>query len=170
MAKLLNSIFQAGIVVDDLEATVRYYAEELGIGPWKISRYRDAEGNLFGVLARGWPSGVMNQGFELGIFDKRYTFPLQAEFYKKYGQGVQHLCFGCEDFLATRQELMKRFPVLFDTCAEGYNPDFVNSVYFDTTKELGIVMEISEYPIGANEGKHPAYQWEEEVYPAKVTV
>lgn len=39
MAKLLNSIFQAGIVVDDLEATVRYYAEELGIGPWKISRY-----------------------------------------------------------------------------------------------------------------------------------
>ena len=46
----------------------------------------------------------------------------------------------------------------------------MNSTYFDATKELGVVLEISEIPIGANEGKHPAYQWEEEVYPVKKTV
>ena len=162
MSKLLNSVIQAGIVVEDLEATVKYYAEELGIGPWKISRYRDQDGNIVNMLARGWTGGVMN---------RRYLMPMQAEFYEKHGQGVQHLCFGCEDFVATREELMKKFPVLFDTCSfMGYSKDMMNSTYFDATKELGVVLEISEIPIGANEGKHPAYQWEEEVYPVKKTV
>ena len=172
MAKLLNSVIQAGIVVEDIDATVKYYAEELGIGPWKISRYRDENGNIFSMLARGWTGGVMNQGFELELFDKRYLMPMQAEFYAKHGQGVQHLCFGCEDFVATREELMKKFPVLFDTVAVfgGYNPDVMNSTYFDSMKELGVVLEISESPTGANEGKHPSYQWEEEIYPVKVKV
>jgi hypothetical protein len=171
MSKLLNSVIQAGIVVEDLEATVKYYAEELGIGPWKISRYRDQDGNIVNMLARGWTGGVMNQGFELELFDRRYLMPMQAEFYEKHGRGVQHLSFGCEDFVATREELMKKFPVLFDTCSfMGYSKDMMNSTYFDATKELGIVLEISEIPIGANEGKHPAYQWEEEVYPVKKTV
>ena len=164
MSKLLNSVIQAGIVVEDLEATVKYYAEELGIGPWKISRYRDQDGNIVNMLARGWTGGVMNQGFELELFDRRYLMPMQAEFYEKHGRGVQHLSFGCED-------LMKKFPVLFDTCSfMGYSKDMMNSTYFDATKELGVVLEISEIPIGANEGKHPAYQWEEEVYPVKKTV
>ena len=106
MSKLLNSVIQAGIVVEDLEATVKYYAEELGIGPWKISRYRDQDGNIVNMLARGWTGGVMNQGFELELFDRRYLMPMQAEFYEKHGRGVQHLSFGCEDFVATREELM----------------------------------------------------------------
>ena len=42
--------------------------------------------------------------------------------------------------------------------------------YFDARKELGIILEISEYPVGAEEGKTASYQWEEEVYPAKVKV
>ena len=31
MSKLLNSVIQAGIVVEDIDATVKYYAEELGV-------------------------------------------------------------------------------------------------------------------------------------------
>lgn len=170
MSKLLNGIIQAGVVVDDLEATVKFYAEELGIGPWKISRYKDQDGNILSMLARGWTGGVMNQGFEIELFDKHYLMPMQAEFYEKHGQGIQHLCFSCEDFLATREELMKKFPVIFDTCMQGYNKDMMNSVYFDATKEIGMVIEISEIPTGANEGKHPSYQWDEEVYPVKKIV
>ena len=170
MAKLLNSVFQAGIVVEDLEAKVKYYAEELGIGPWKIFRTRDADGNVKSMFARGWTGGAMNKGFELELFDKDFTYPMYSDFFKEKGTGVQHLCFGCEDFEATRAELMKRFPVMMDSCVRGYDPSHGNCTYFDARKELGIILEISEYPIGAEEGKTASYQWEEEVYPVKVKV
>ena len=172
MSKLVNSIFQAGIIVDDLEKTVRFYAEELGVGPWKIFRWRGPDGEPLAVFARGFAGGAMNKGFEIELFDKRYLdiMPLHAEFYAEHGQGIDHLCFGCEDFLATREALMKKFPILLDTSAQGYNPDTVNCVYFDARKELGMIVEIAEYPVGAEEGKCSTYQWEEEVYPAKVTV
>jgi len=171
MAKILNSVFQAGIIVEDLEEKVKYYAEELGIGPWKIFRSRDEQGNIRSVFARGWTGGAMNKGFELELFDKDHTYPMYSEFYKKYGAGViQHLCFGCEDFAATREELMKRFPVLMDSCGRGYDNSHVNCTYFDAVKELGIILEISEYPVGAEEGKVASYRWEEEVYPVKKLV
>ena len=87
MAKLLNSVFQAGIVVEDLEAKVKYYAEELGIGPWKIFRTRDADGNVKSMFARGWTGGAMNKGFELSKqFEKVYQRAVAAN--QKY-----NLCF-----------------------------------------------------------------------------
>ena len=34
---LVSGVFQVALVVRDVEATMKWYADEIGIGPWRVT-------------------------------------------------------------------------------------------------------------------------------------
>ena len=44
---VFNDVLQLGIVVRDLEATVRRYEVDYGIGPWKFAQIDLGEANIY---------------------------------------------------------------------------------------------------------------------------
>ncbi len=62
---LFTQTMQIGIVLRDLDATMRKYVDDYGIGPWKISESGEFEGVRVAYLDTHRDLGVM-----LGIFQR----------------------------------------------------------------------------------------------------
>ena len=55
---LFNETVQLGIVVRDLEATVRRYENEYGIGPWQFAQIDAGEANNYREYGRSGDVGA----------------------------------------------------------------------------------------------------------------
>ena len=92
----LNKVSQVAIVVNDIDKAMKFYWEELGVGPWKIWEYgypltRD-------MTYRGKPVNHRFEGAEtmLGGMGFELVMPLEGEtiykdFLDKKGEGLHHI-------------------------------------------------------------------------------
>jgi methylmalonyl-CoA/ethylmalonyl-CoA epimerase len=139
-----GQFLQIGIVVEDVEASVKAY-EEFGFGPWKIDYFDGTK--IPGFRDQGRPSdlafkGAMCQhhGVEIELLQP-VSESVFSEWLRTRGPGVHHIAFvPQEGFTGFMQEFQAGGG---DTIMEGLFGDGERGfAYLDTVKQLGFYSEI----------------------------
>jgi catechol 2,3-dioxygenase-like lactoylglutathione lyase family enzyme len=155
---LFTDVLQVSVVVRDLQAAMRTYVEEYGIGPWEI--YEFNPGTVRGMHERGEP---VESSWRLALaqvgrlqweliepLDERSTY---ARFLAEHGEGVHHVGVAVDDYDAALGELEgKGRDVVF-----GGEYNGVTFAYLGTDADLGVVTEIFSAPPGVEQQPDATY-------------
>ncbi len=141
----LKKIVQVALVVRDIEASARLWADLLGMPVPKISTTRP--GHEVNEIYRGKPSEgqVKLTFFNLGQVVIELLQPISEgtswkEFLDKKGEGVQHLGFQVIDPDKTSDALEKAgYPVFHKGRYDSLDGTYI---YHDTQDALGVVIEL----------------------------
>ncbi len=138
-----NEVVQVGLVVRDLEAAVRTYADEYGIGPWEI--FDITPGIAEDMAIRGEPREyamrialTMVGNVQLELIQPLDDKTPHAEFLATHGEGIHHLAVGVEDYA----EALERFRELGHGVVLSGRYKGATYAYLDTQAKLHFVAEI----------------------------
>ncbi len=144
----LPEMSQIGIIVKDLERTIEYYENTLGMGPFTRSGvdfnlvfdYIELRGErvetdfLLGFAALG--------SLELELIQPVRGPSLYQEFLERSAEGLHHLCFDVDDL----DERLKRYRSMgLTVLMEGRTPNS-GFAYLDTDKIGGVIIELVQRP------------------------
>ena len=145
----VKGLFQVGIVVRDLDESIRLYRELLGIGEWADM---EIPSEIFTTLTyNGKP--VKNACFrtamaDIGTIQIELIQPVEgnlphSDFLKEHGEGLHHLGhIHVPDIEAAVRDLEALgFPCTFAGSTES-----TKFAYMDMTQALGVIVELIEVP------------------------
>jgi methylmalonyl-CoA/ethylmalonyl-CoA epimerase len=144
---LFTETLQICVVVSDLEASLKVYVEEYGIGPWEIYEFNpetverlEKEGAPADTAFRLAVTMVGSVQWELiQPLDDRSIY---AEFLVAKGEGLHHVAVGSADFAATIDEAREKGRrVLQSGFYQG-----ASFAYLSTDEDLGVITEIFDWP------------------------
>ena len=136
---------QIGIIVEDVQETIKHY-EEYGVGPWRVSDF-DTEG-IDGFVMNGEENAHLHTimafcdiwGFELELIQPITDSPYMT-WLKEHGPGMHHIALitrdSFDEVLKQHKELTGRDTWLH--CTAPFGMDFA---YLDLKKELGLFLEV----------------------------
>lgn len=152
---VFTNVLQVAVVVRNLDEAVRRYAEEYGIGPWKIYNNLKQHKNM---MIRDKPASYSMRIAlcDIGTVNWELVEPLDeetiyAEFLRKHGEGVQHVAFATDHVPTAIEHGRRRSPAGIGVLQAGTferNRPGVRYTYLDTEKDLGVVAELFEFPPG----------------------
>ncbi len=157
---VFTDVLQVGVVVSNVDEAVRKYADEYGIGPWRIWDFnpdtvsemiiRDKRVNYAMRLAL---CDIGKVQWEL--IEPKDDKSLYAEFLKKHGPGIHHAALGVENY----DETMKIMRAKGHQILQGGNWHGFGYTYLSTEDDLNVIAEI--YNVS------PDFAWPEpdDVYP-----
>lgn len=134
---------QIGIVVRDLDATLRRYVDDYGIGPWEI--FEVTPENAPDLRHEGQPvrGATRTATTKIGtvwweVFQPLDEHGIFARFLAEKGEGVHHIAMATPDFngLVTEQERRGRTLPLSGSFTG------VDVAYLPTDRDLGVLVEI----------------------------
>ena len=137
---VLNETVQLGIVVRDLEATVRRYLNDYGIGPWRFDRIDLGDANNYREYARPVERSNRIAITTVGRTMWQLIEPLDEEgiyarFLAEKSEGVHH--FATPDFDETLARAERKEGLMLRCEHSG-----VDIAYLDTQRDLGVVLEV----------------------------
>lgn len=146
MSRFFGAVAQAGYLVPDIEAAMRYWSETLGVGPFfyndrvpiKNYRYRGQSYEPHNSVA------LANSGeLQIELIQTRNDVPsMYRDFVQAgHGAGLHHIAYWTENYDAdlARLEAQGFKPVM-----QGEVGERGRFVYFDTEYHPGAVIELSE--------------------------
>jgi methylmalonyl-CoA/ethylmalonyl-CoA epimerase len=146
---VFTAINQICIVVPDLEAAMKTYVEEYGIGPWQIFELNPE--NMSDMIRNDEPgSYAMRLGVTMvGDIELELMQPLDdnstyAEFLAEHGVGVHHINVLFDDFDETMAELRRKGHTI--VMGGGYEGNTFN--YMSTDRDLGVITEVVDVAPG----------------------
>ncbi|MGA7523896.1 MAG: VOC family protein [Acidobacteriaceae bacterium] len=134
---------QIGIVVRDLNATMRRYVDEYGIGPWKIYEFDYTNSKdlcEYGQpVKRSWRLAVAMVGqLQWELIEPLDEDGIYARFLAEKGGGVHHIAVAPRNFDEVLSEAVKRgTTVPLSGEFEG-----IRVAYLGTEQDLGVTLEI----------------------------
>jgi len=141
----VSELFQVGIVVHDLEKSMKQYQSLLGIDKWEVM---EIDSSTIPMTYRGKPAELSFKAAfcMLGSLMLELIEPVKGngtyrDFLNDHGEGIHHLGhIRVDDLNEAVQALEKAgFP-----CIEtGDVPDSLSWAYVDTTAALGYIIELS---------------------------
>lgn len=149
MKPAFKQLLQIGIIVRDVDASVKHY-EELGIGPWEISYLSNDKEPFEDLTIDGKPlpfkgnllktAFLQRYGMEIELIE-----PIAESVYKKWldehGPGIHHLAFATEDayedVLTKCKEKTGKDPWIRGQGVNG----LMDFSYLDLREELGLIVE-----------------------------
>ena len=155
---LFTDVLQMSVVVRDLEAAMRTYVEEYGLGPWEIYEFNPE--TVRGMHEGGEP---VESSWRLALaqvgrvqweliepLDERSTY---ARFLADHGEGVHHVGLAVDEYDAAIGELgRKGRQVVF-----GGEYNGVTFAYLGTDVDLGVITEIFSAPPGVEQRPDATY-------------
>ena len=158
---LFTETLQIAIVVRDLEATMRTYVEEYGIGPWEVYGFHPDD---IAPLGEGEPptNGAWRLAVTMvGSVQWELVEPLDdrsiyAEFLATKGEGLHHVAVGGTPYA----ELLAQFRAKGRSVPLGGVYRGVTFAYLSTDEDLKAITEIFDWPEGL-------VQEPDAVYPAQ---
>jgi methylmalonyl-CoA/ethylmalonyl-CoA epimerase len=139
---VFNETMQLGIVVRDLEATVRRYEDDYGIGPWQFAQINLGEANNY--REHGQPAERSNRIAVATVGQVMWELiePLDEEgmyarFLAEKGEGIHHVAVGTPNFDETVARAERDNNVILSCEFSG-----VDIAYLDTQRDLGVILEI----------------------------
>ena len=156
---VFTETMQIGIVVRDLDATVRRYVDDYGIGPWQVQEFdpEDAED----LHEYGQPVGRSGRGavtrFAIATVGRvmwELIEPLDEEsvwarFLAEKGEGVHHIAVATPNFDdAVAEQAMRGDDLVLSGTFSG-----VKLAYLPSDRDLGVTIEIFEGTPGAEQGQ-----------------
>jgi methylmalonyl-CoA/ethylmalonyl-CoA epimerase len=146
---------QIGIVVRDLEAAMRRYVDDHGIGPWEIVEFHAGEAEALHEhgqpVDRSWRlATAMVGGVQWELIEPLDDESDYARFLAEKGGGVHHIAVAPRDFDQALADIAEKGQeaVLSGTFGSG-----IRVAYLPTEHDLGVIVEIfSRDPAPANSG------------------
>ena len=139
---VFDETMQLGIVVRDLEATVRRYQDDYGIGPWEFARID--LGDASDYREHGEPAERSNRiamatvgGVMWELIEPLGEDGIYARFLAEKGEGVHHVAVATPDFGETVARAEREDGVMLSCKHSG-----VDIAYLDTQHDLGVVLEV----------------------------
>ena len=140
---VFTGVLQVGLVVRDLDQAVRVYADEYGIGPWRIIEINPdvAEGLTIDEQPTGYSMRVALA--MIGEVQWELIQPLDdstpyAEFLRVHGEGLHHVALAADNFDETADLLRGKGA----HCRIGGRYRGAEWAYFATERDLGFTAEI----------------------------
>jgi hypothetical protein len=142
---LFTETMQISIVVRDLEATMRTYVEEYGIGPWEI--YEFNPGNVSETVGAesSWRIAVTMVGsVQWELIEPLDEKSIYAEFLRTKGEGLHHVAVGGKGY----REQLEAMQAKGRRVLSGGHYNGVTFAYLSTDEDLGVITEIFDWPEG----------------------
>jgi methylmalonyl-CoA/ethylmalonyl-CoA epimerase len=144
---VFTDVLQIGVVIRDLDAAMKRYWEEFGLGPWQINTFdstntRDMviRGQRQNFAARAATTQIGNVEWEL--IEPLDDDSIYAEFLREHGEGLHHVGFAVKDF----QQAMAFFRDKDTEVLLGGTWNDIEMAYWDTRDTLGCIAEIWTLP------------------------
>jgi methylmalonyl-CoA/ethylmalonyl-CoA epimerase len=141
---LFTETLQIGIVVRDLEAAMRRYVDDHGIGPWEIVEFHAGEAESLQEHGRRVTRSWRLATAMVGTVQWELIEPLDdesdyARFLAEKGGGVHHIAVAPSNFDRALADIAAKGqdPVLSGTFGPG-----IRVAYLPTEQELGVIVEI----------------------------
>jgi methylmalonyl-CoA/ethylmalonyl-CoA epimerase len=155
---LFTGALQVSVVVPDLDAAMRTYVDDYGIGPWDV--YEFDPGNVEGMheggrpVKRSWRLALAQVGdLQWELIEPQDDDSVYARFLAEHGPGVHHLGMAVADYDRTLGELGGRgHEVLLGGTYNG-----VTFSYLSTDRDLGVVTEIFDGAPGRDQEPDAVY-------------
>jgi methylmalonyl-CoA/ethylmalonyl-CoA epimerase len=134
---------QIGIVVRDLEATMRRYVDEYGIGPWEIHEFQAGKAEDLHEhgrpVERSWRLATTMVGeVQWELIEPRDEESDYARFLAEKGEGVHHIAVAPRNYdRALAEEATRGREALLAGTFSGFRVD-----YLPTEHDLGVIVEI----------------------------
>jgi len=155
---MFTDTIQIALVVRDIEATMRTYVEDYGIGPWDVYEFnpdtvRDMHEDGQPVQ-RSWRLALANVGgMQWELIQPLDEESIYARFLSEHGEGVHHLGVAVPSFDATIEGLREKGRgVVFGGEYKG-----VDFAYLGTDGDIGVVTEIFAAPPGLEQKPDSVY-------------
>jgi methylmalonyl-CoA/ethylmalonyl-CoA epimerase len=148
---LFNETRQIGIVVPNLEAALKTYVEEYGIGPWQIFEYGPSNGADMIVGDEEVEYAMRVAITKVGSVEWELIEPLDdksiyAQFLAQTGGGLHHVAVGIDSYSDTLQTLRsKGHSILQGGSQKGGGATYA---YMSTDRDIGVITEIVDWPEG----------------------
>ncbi len=145
---VFKKLLQVGIVVKDLDASMKKYWEVSGIGPWNVYSYDGS--NLMNLKVHGERKDfAMRVGFAMsGEIQWELIEPLDeksiySKFLKEHGEGLHHLAMEVDDYNQTISYFKKNG---VEVIQEGRGKDGFGFAYLNTMGPMSCITEIYDIP------------------------
>ncbi|NLD46911.1 MAG: glyoxalase [Clostridiaceae bacterium] len=145
---VFTKLLQICMVVDDLEAYIKRYEEDYGIGPWTVIECNKDNisdmtvmGKKLDFAMRVAVCDFANTQFEL--LQPTDDNNLFMDFLKKHGPGLHHVAFDTQGYDQTIEGLAARGYEVIQSGVDGTGLTFS---YVDLNKDLGMVVELYKQP------------------------
>jgi methylmalonyl-CoA/ethylmalonyl-CoA epimerase len=134
---------QIGIVVRDLDATLRRYVDDYGIGPWEIHEFSSANAKDLREdgepVERSWRLAVTMVGSVMWeLIEPLDEGSVYARFLAEKGEGVHHIAVATpsfDDAIAAAERRGKKLALSGEFSG-------VKVAYLPTDRELGTILEV----------------------------
>ena len=155
---VFTGTLQVAIVVPELEAAMKTYVENYGIGPWDVYEFNPAnvgamhEGGL--PVKRSWRLAIAMVGeVQWELIEPQDDGSIYARFLAEHGPGVHHVGVAVLDYTKTLAEMDARgHEVLLGGPYNG-----VTFAYLSTDRDLGVVTEIFDGAPGEDQQPDAVY-------------
>jgi len=144
----LGKLSQIGVVVRDLQRTIKNYEEVIGIGPFATIEFKPEKSFVKG--RRGdvhFKIGIapFSPEMSLELLEVINGEPYHKDFLEKNGEGIQHLGFFTDDYdgVLKRAERLG-ISVLMSAETDVPGMGHVRAAYLDTLEKIGTLVEIIE--------------------------
>jgi len=157
---LLTRVVQVAMVVNNVEASVRRYWDDLGVGPWKLYTLNPSNTSNTTFHGRLVQHSFRAALTEFGDVEWELIQPLDnrsvyAEHLAAHGEGLHHVAFEVEDFEKVTKELKSKG---YENVQSGRVFGNDTYVYFNLNQGLACIAELNsnpEAPMPAPESTYP---------------
>jgi catechol 2,3-dioxygenase-like lactoylglutathione lyase family enzyme len=144
--ELFPRLAQIGVVVRNLEASMKHYESILGIKPYRvIERSPTAEGKkyYYGKESDFYQKAAL---YQLGDIEFELLEPfggdsVLSDYLAAHGEGIHHIAFDTGDFKGVREHFEELGIPLAQTGPTSRHPA-LRWAFFDTVKDLGTTVEV----------------------------
>ncbi|MCL5950164.1 MAG: VOC family protein [Chloroflexi bacterium] len=157
--RMFSDLAQIGVVVRDLDKTMRELSEIFGLGPFRTTAYPPAHRGDMHRIYRGRPGDFRyRQAFtEVGTIELELIQPLEgesiwADFLREHGEGIHHIRFNVPDLEPVIEHLSQHgIDVIMK--GSGLRPG-TTWANFGTESQVGFTIEVMNALPGTN-GRTP---------------
>ena len=139
---VFNEPLQLGIVVRDLEATMRRYVDDDGVGPWEVYEFDAGKAEDFREygqpVERSWRLAVATVGqVQWELIEPLDEGSVYARFLAEKGEGVHHVAVATPNFDETVAQADRGNGVILSGEFGG-----ARVAYLGTDRDLEVIVEI----------------------------
>jgi methylmalonyl-CoA/ethylmalonyl-CoA epimerase len=145
--RILNpsAFCQIGIVVENIDETVKYYTEMFGFGPYEIKHVDYSDATYYGQPAgyRGKRAFFRLGNIEIELVELVDGKTIHEDFLKEHGEGLHHIGFQVESL---GESVSKAEQAGFQVTQGFSRPDGSGFAYLDSDKTGGVIFELIQPP------------------------
>jgi methylmalonyl-CoA/ethylmalonyl-CoA epimerase len=145
-----SKAFQIGIVVKNIDETVKHYQEAFGIGPFEIFEVNYTDATYYGEKAgyRGKRGFAKIGPITIELIELIEGKTIHEAFLKEKGEGLHHIGFEVKDL---KEGVAKAEKLGFKVTQGWQREDGLGFAYLDSDKIGGVVFEMIQWPAGGQD-------------------